>query len=76
MNNLKDVNSFLLNRYIDKINEFVGEEVISHTDEEVACSINNDTFEFIRKLAERIAEVQKDKTYCVRNCCFRKRGKI
>mgnify|MGYP006993850247 CR=1 FL=1 len=72
MNNLKDVNSFLLNCYIDKINEFVGEEVISHTTEELACNLNNNTFEFIRKLAERISEVQRDKTHCVRNCCFRK----
>lgn len=69
---IKNINSFLLNCYIDKINEFIGEEVISHTNEEVACDLNNDTFEFVRKLAERIAEVQKDKTYCVRNCCFRK----
>lgn len=75
MNNLKDVNSFLLNCYIDKINEFVGEEVISHTDEEVACSINNDTFEFIRKLAMKISEVERDKARCVRNCCFRRYNK-
>lgn len=70
--NLKYVNSFLLNGYIDEINEFVGEKIISHTNESVASNLNNDTFEFIRKLAEKIAEVQKDKTYCIRNCCFRK----
>lgn len=42
--NLKDVNSFLLNDYIDEINEFVGEMVISHTSERVACNLDNDTF--------------------------------
>lgn len=68
---LKDVNSFLLNSYIDKINEFVGEEIVSQTNEELASNLDNDTFGFFRKLALRISEVKRDKTRCVRNCYFR-----
>lgn len=72
---LTGVNSFLLNGYIDEINEFVGEKVISHTDENVACNLDYDTFEFIRKLAMKISEVERDKARCVRNCCFRRYNK-
>lgn len=69
---LKNINSFLLNCYIDEINEFVGEEIVSPTNEELASNLDNDTFEFFRKLALRISGVKKDKACCVRNCCFRK----
>ena len=72
MNNLKYINSFIINSYIDEINEFVGEEIVSPTNEELASNLDNDTFEFFRKLALRIAEVERDKARCVRNCCFRK----
>lgn len=72
---LKNINSFILNCYIDEINEFVGEEIVSPTTEELASSLNNDTFEFFRKLALKISEVERDKARCIRNCCFRKRGK-
>lgn len=75
MNNLKYINSFILNSYIDEINEFVGEKVISHTNESVACNLDYDTFEFMRKLAMRISEVERDKTRCIRNCCFRRYNK-
>lgn len=75
MNNLKYINSFILNFYIDEINEFVGEKVISHTNESVACNLDYDTFEFMRKLAMRISEVERDKARCVRNCCFRRYNK-
>lgn len=75
MYNLKDVNSFILNYYIDEINKFLGEEVIPQVNEELASRLDNDTVEFFRKLVTKITEFQKDKTYCVRNCCFRKRGK-
>lgn len=72
---LTDINSFLLNGYIDEINKFVGEKVISHTNESVACNLDYDTFEFMRKLAMKIFEVNLNKQNCIRNCCFRKRGK-
>lgn len=69
---LKDVNSFILNCYIDEINEFVGEEIVSQTNEKIASNLDNDTFEFFRKLALRISEVKRDKAHCVRNCYFRR----
>lgn len=72
---LKDVNSFLLNSYIDKINEFVGEEIVSQTNEELASNLDNDTFEFFRKLALRISEMERDKSRCVRNCYLRRYNK-
>lgn len=72
---LKDVNSFLLNSYIDKINKFVGEEIVSQTNEELAGNLDNDTFEFFRKLALRISEVKRDKVRCIRNCYFRRYNK-
>lgn len=75
MNNLKYINSFILNSYIDEINEFVGEEIVSYTNEELASNLDNDTFEFFRKLALRISEVERDKARCVRNCCFRRYNK-
>ena len=72
MNNLKYINSFILNSYIDEINEFVGEEIVSPTNEKLASNLDNDTFEFFRKLALRISEVKRDKAHCVRNCYFRR----
>lgn len=72
---LKDVNSFILNCYIDEINEFVGEEIVSQTNEKIASNLDNDTFEFFRKLAMKIFETKINKQNCFRNCCFRKRGK-
>lgn len=68
--NIKNINSFILNDYIETINKFVGEEIILPTREELTSNLNNDTFEFFRKLATRISE---DKKYCIRNCYFRKR---
>lgn len=41
MNNLKYINSFILNSYIDEINEFVGEEIVSPTNEELASNLDN-----------------------------------
>lgn len=73
--NLKYVNSFLLNGYIDEINEFVGEKIISHTNESVASNLDYDTFVFFKKLAMKIFETKINKQNCFRNCCFRKRGK-
>ena len=73
--NLKYVNSFLLNGYIDEINEFVGEKIISHTNESVASNLDDDTFVFFQKLAMKIFETKINKQNCFRNCCFRKIGK-
>lgn len=70
-----DICCFLLNSYIDKINEFVGEEIVSQTNEELASNLDNDTFEFFRKLALRISEMERDKSRCVRNCHFRRYNK-
>lgn len=58
---LKDINSFILNSYIDEINKFVGEEIVSPTNEELTSTCNSDVFEFFRKLATKITEVKKIK---------------
>lgn len=66
--NLSKVNSFILNSYIDTINNFVGEKIINEVGEEKALSLNNDTFEFFEKLAHRIVDTKS----CSRNCVLRR----
>jgi len=72
--NLSKVNSFILNSYIDTINNFVGEKIINEVDEEKALNLNGDTFEFFEKLAHRIANTKNrlNTKSCSRNCIFRK----
>ncbi len=66
--NLKNVNSFILNSYIETINEFVGEEIIYEVDEEQASKLNDDVFEFLGKIAHKIETLKE----CKRNCIFRR----
>lgn len=68
--NLSRVNSFILNSYIDTINNFVGEKIINEVDEEKASSLDSDTFKFFEKLSHRIVNTKS----CLRNCIFRKVG--
>lgn len=68
--NLSKVNSFILNSYIDTINNFVGEKIINEVEEEKALSLDNDTFKFFERLAHRIVNTKS----CSRNCTFRKAG--
>lgn len=68
--NLSKVNSFILNSYIDTINNFVGEKIINEVDEEKASSLDNDTFKFFEKLAHKIVNTKS----CSRDCVFRKVG--
>ena len=60
--NLSRVNSFILNSYIDTINNFVGEKIINEVDEEKASSLDSDTFRIVNTKS------------CLRNCIFRKVG--
>lgn len=66
--NLKNINSFILNSYIETINKFVGEKIICEVDEEQAMSLNKDTFKFFEKLACKINTLKE----CERNCIFRR----
>ena len=68
--NLSKVNSFILNSYIDTVNNFVGEKIINEVDEENASSLDKDTFKFFEKLAHRIINIKS----CSRNCFLRKVG--
>lgn len=68
--NLKYVNSFILNSYVKTINEFVGEQVLYEVDEEQASKLNDDVFEFFRKLAHKIETLKE----CKRNCIFRSKN--
>ena len=66
--NLSKVNSFILNSYIDTINNFVGEKIINEVEEEKALSLDSDTFKFFEKLAHKIINTKS----CSRDCVFRK----
>ena len=66
--NLKDINSFILNSYIETVNEFVGEKIVCEVDEEQAMNLNKDTFKFFEKLAHRINTLKE----CKRDCIFRR----
>lgn len=68
--NLSKVNSLILNSYITTINNFVGEKIINEVDEEIASSLDKDTFKFFEKLTHTIINT---KSYS-RNCVFRKVG--
>lgn len=68
--NLSKVNSFILNSYIDTINNFVGEKIINEVDEEKASSLDSDAFKFFEKLTHKIVNTK----ICSRNCIFRKVG--
>ena len=65
--NLKKINSFILNSYIETINEFVGEKIACEVSEEQASKLNDDVFEFFRKIAHKINTLKE----CKRNCIFR-----
>lgn len=67
--NLKNVNSFILNSYINTVNGFVGENIVSEVDEETASGLDKDTFRFFEKLSKKIIQTKS----CSRNCIFRKR---
>lgn len=69
--NLSKVNSFILNSYIDTINNFVGEKIVNEVDEEKASSLDSDTFEFFAKLAHKVVNTKS----CSRNCFLRKEFK-
>lgn len=66
--NLKNINSFILNSYIETINNFIGEQIICEADEEQASKLNEDTFKFFEKLAHKIKTLKE----CKRNCIFRR----
>ena len=65
--NLKNVNSFILNSYIETINEFVGEKIACEVSEEMARNLDKDVFKFFEKLAHKINTLKE----CRRNCIFR-----
>lgn len=65
--NLENVNSFILNSYIETINEFVGEEIICEVSEEKARNLDKDTIKFFEKLSHKINTLKE----CKRNCIFR-----
>lgn len=67
--NLKNVNSFILNSYIETINEFVGEKIVCEVSEEKAKNLDKDTFKFFEKLAHKINTLKE----CNRNCIFRRK---
>lgn len=66
--NIRNINSFILNSYIDTVNKFVGEKIVNEVDERIAERLDKDTFNFFEKLSKRINNLQK----CKRNCWFRK----
>lgn len=68
--NLSKVNSFILNSYIDTINNFIGEKIINEVNEETASGLDKDTYKFFEKLAHRIINTKS----CSRNCFLRKAG--
>lgn len=65
--NLEKVNSFILNSYIEIVNEFVGEKIVCEVSEEQARNLDKDTFKFFEKLAYKITILKE----CKRNCIFR-----
>ncbi len=65
--NLKKINSFILNSYIETINSFVGEKIVFEVSEEKAINLDKDTFNFFEKLAHKINTLKE----CKRNCIFR-----
>lgn len=68
--NLSKVNSFILNSYINTINNFVGEKIVNEVDEETASGLDEDTFKFFEKLAHSIVNTKS----CSRNYFLRKVG--
>lgn len=65
--NLEKINSFILNSYIEVVNEFVGEKIVYGVSEEEARNLDKDTFKFFEKLAHKITTLKE----CKRNCIFR-----
>lgn len=65
--NLEKINSFILNSYIETINEFVGEKIACEVSEEIARNLDKDVFKFFEKLAHKINTLKE----CKRNCIFR-----
>lgn len=65
--NLEKINSFILNSYIETINEFVGEKIACEVSEEIARNLDKDVFKFFEKLAHKINILKE----CKRNCIFR-----
>lgn len=65
--NLEKINSFILNSYIETINEFVGEKIACEVSEEMARNLDKDVFKFFEKLAHKINTLKE----CKRNCIFR-----
>lgn len=59
--NLRNINSFILNSYIDTVNKFVGEKIINEVDESFAEKLDKDTFNFFEKLAYKINSLQECK---------------
>lgn len=66
--NLEKINSFILNSYIETINEFVGEKIACEVSEEIARNLDKDVFKFFEKLAHKINTLKE----CKRNCIFRR----
>lgn len=65
--NLEKINSFILNSYIEIVNEFVGEKIVCEVSEEEAKNLDKDTSKFFEKLAHKITTLKE----CKRNCIFR-----
>ena len=69
--NLKNINSFILNSYIDEINDFLGEKLIEHVDESTAIKHDSDgVYELLMKLSRQICYIRP--CSCYRKCPFRK----
>lgn len=64
---LNNINSFILNHYVDIVNNFVGEKIINNFDEKTATELHEDMFKFFEKLSFKIQE-----SNCSRKCPFRK----
>lgn len=52
--NLSKIHSFLLNHYIDTINDFVGETIIEHVNEEKAIKTDEETVKFFQSCRIRL----------------------
>ena len=72
--NLKNINSFILNSYVDVINDFLGEKLIEHVDEATAEKMDsNGVHELFMKLSRQINYMRSGS--CCRKCPFRKEVK-
>ncbi len=78
MNNLKDIDMFLVNEAIDKINDFIGGEIALNpvSKEAFKQEESKTAIEFIFRLVDAIDDHTSkfNKHFCsYRNCPFRKR---